>query len=141
MNAGNLILLADCNNGGSDPAALAVIVLALSAWLLMAVLAIRAGRDERERILLSGLLVGSIVLTPLIISAFYSGLFGDDGDEGKLALLLLLPSAIGLAIAYRTGAAHLVRALFISVWGTILIPFGIFVAFFAALAIGTGCLE
>jgi hypothetical protein len=140
-SVGHLMPLADCGGGGNDLAALLVILVAFSAWLLVAALVLRAARGDKERYLLLGLLIGTILLTPLIISAFYSGLFGDDGDTGKLALLLLLPSVIGLGIAYLTRGAHMVRALFISVWGTILIPFGIYFAFFAAFAIGNGCLE
>jgi hypothetical protein len=140
-SAGHLMLLADCNGGGSDLAASLVVVVAFSAWLLVAALVLRAARSDKERYLLLGLLVGTILLTPLIISAFYSGLFGSDGDTGKLALLLLLPSVIGLGIAHWTRTAHVVRALFIAVWGTILIPLGIYVAFFAAFGIGNGCLE
>jgi len=140
-SAGHLMLLADCGGGGNDLVASLVILAAISAWLLVAVLVLRAARDDRERYLLVGLLAGTILLTPLIVALFYSGLFGDDGDTGKLALLLLLPSAIGLGIALWTKAAHVARALFISIWGTILIPFGFYVAFLAALGIGTGCLE
>lgn len=134
-------MLAVCGGGGSDVAAWLFAVLAFSAWLLVTVLVLRAARAKRERRLLLGLLIGSILLTPLIIDAFYSGLFGDDGNTGKLALVLLLPSAIGVGIAYRTRAAHGARALFISAWGTVLIPYGIFVLFFAALAVGSGCLD
>jgi hypothetical protein len=141
MRAGNLMLLADCNGGGNNLVAWVVILIAFSAWALVTVLVVRKARDERERYLLLGLLFGSILLTPLIIYGFYSGLVGSDGNVAKLVPLLVIPSVIGVGIAHRTRAAHRGRAFFISAWGTFLIPYGMSVLFFAAFAIGTGCLE
>ena len=135
-------LLAVCGGGGNDVAGWLLVLMVLAAWLLVTVLTIRAaGRDRRERRLLTGLLIGSLVLGPVIINAFYEGFFGSDGDVGKLAVLLLIPGVLGVLIARSTRATNSVKAFLVSTWGAIsLAGLGI-VLLVAVLAVGNGCIE
>jgi hypothetical protein len=134
-------VLVACGGGGSAAGALLVTLGVFAVWFAITALIVRTARDRTERRLLLGLLIGSIVLGPLIIKAFYDGVFGDDSDSGKLALLLLIPGALGAAIAYWTKAAHSLRAFLVSSWGAVsLIGLGT-ILFFVALAVGGGCLE
>jgi hypothetical protein len=131
-----------CDSSGGSPALVwLIIVAALAAWGLLTFLMLRTARDRSEVGVLIGLLIGSIVLGPLIIAAYYGGLFGDDSSTGKLALLLAIPGAIGVGIAQWTGAANRLRAFIISVWGTVfLVGAGVFM-FFVAVAVGGACIE
>ncbi|HST68604.1 MAG TPA: hypothetical protein VLI94_02980 [Solirubrobacterales bacterium] len=130
-----------CGHGGSDLLAVLVILVAFSAWVAVTALIVRSARDQREKQLLIALVIGSIVLGPALTAAYYGGLFGDDSSTGKLALVLAVPGAIGLGIALATGAAHGFRAFLISTWGAVFLLGLAFVAIFAALGVGTGCLN
>ncbi len=129
-------MIAVCS-GGNNLAAWLIVLIALLMWVSVTVLVIRAARDRRERQLLLGLLLGSILLGPLIVYAF----FGGGSSVGELALMLLLPGAIGAAIAYKTRAAHGARAFFISTWGTLLLSGAYAIIFIAFIAVGTGCID
>jgi uncharacterized membrane protein len=118
-----------------------VILAAIAVWVAGTVLIVRSARDKREKRLLIALLVGSIVLGPALTAAYYGGLLGDDSSTGKLALLLVIPGAIGAGIATATRAAHGFRAFLISTWGALFLLGLAFVAIFAALGIGNGCLN
>jgi hypothetical protein len=120
---------------------LLIILIALAAWLAVTILILRAARDRTERRLLLALLVGSIVLGPLILYAFYEGVLGNPDNVGKLAALLLLPGALGAAIAHRTRAAHSGRAFLASTWGALFLVGGTAILAVAILAVGNGCLE
>ena len=109
----------------------------------MTALVLRAVRDRTERRLLLGLLIGSIVIGPLIVAAYYSGFFGSDSSVGKLALFLLIPGAIGAGIAHLTRRAKPLKAFLVSSWGAIfLISAGLFL-FVVAIILSGGnlCLE
>ena len=134
-------MLAVCGSGGSELLAWLVIISAILIWVAGTVLIVRSGRDTREKRLLVALLVGSIVLGPALVAAYYDGLFGDDSSTGKVALLLLIPGAIGAVIALTTRSAHGFRAFLISTWGAVFLLGLAFVGIFAALAIGNGCLN
>jgi hypothetical protein len=134
-------VLAVCGGRGSDLLAWLIILGAISVWVAGTVLIVRSARDKREKRLLIALLIGSIVIGPALIAAYYHGLFGDDSSTGKLALLLVIPGAIGVGIALATRAAHGSRAFLISTWGAVFLIGLAFVSFFAAVAIGNGCLN
>jgi hypothetical protein len=136
-----LLLACAESSGGSDAFGWLILIAVLAAWALVTGLFLRTVRDRTERRLLLGLLIGSIVIGPLIIAAYYGGLFGSDSSIGKLALFLMIPGVIGAVIAHLTGAANRLRAFLISVWGAIfLISAGLFL-FFVAIAFGGACLE
>jgi hypothetical protein len=138
------LLLACTESGGGGSAFGWLLTIAvLAAWILVTALMLRTLRDRTERRLLLGLLIGSIVIGPLIIAAYYGGLFGDDSSIGELALLLMIPAAIGAAIAYLTGWANPLRVFLISLWGAVfLISAGLFLFLIAViLGGGTVCME
>lgn len=116
-------------------------IAVLAAWALLTALVIRAVRDRSERRLLFGLLIGSIVIGPLIIAAYYAGLLGSDSSIGKLALFLAIPGSIGALIAYRTGRANPLRAFLVSTWGAVFLISAGFFLFFVAIFVGGACLE
>jgi len=134
-------VLAVCGGGGSEALAWLIIVVAFAGWLAVTILIVRAARDRTERHLLLGLLIGSIVLGPLLVAAFYGGVFGDDGDGGKFVGLLLIPGALGAAIAHRTKAAHSGRAFLASTWGALFLIGAVAILLVATVAVGNGCLE
>lgn len=134
-------MLAVCGGGGSDLAAWLIVAAALAVWVLVTALIVRAARDRTERRLLLGLLIGSIVVGPLIIAAFYQGVFGSDGNIGKLALVLLIPGAIGAGIAQLTEAADRLRAFVIGLWGAVFLGGAGVLLVFAFVAVGSGCIE
>ncbi|HET7588679.1 MAG TPA: hypothetical protein VFK14_00625 [Solirubrobacterales bacterium] len=134
-------MLAVCGGGGSDLAAWLIVAAALAVWVLVTALIVRAARDRTERRLLLGLLIGSIVVGPLIIAAFYQGVFGSDGNIGKLALVLLIPGAIGAGIAQLTEAADRLRAFVIGLWGAVFLGGAGVLLVFAFVAVGNGCIE
>ncbi len=134
-------MLAVCGGGGSEVLAWLIIISAIAVWIAGTVLIVRSARDKKEKRLLIALLIGSIVLGPALVAAYYHGYFGDDSSTGKVALLLLVPGAIGAGIAVASGAAHGFRAFVASTWGAVfLLGFGA-VSIIAALAIGNGCLN
>jgi hypothetical protein len=138
-----LPLLVACSSSGGGNSALGwlIVIAVLAAWVLLTALIIRTARDRTERRLLLGLLIGSIVIGPLIVAAYYDGLFGSDSSIGKLALLLTIPGAIGAVIAHLTRAANRLRAFFVGVWGAVfLIVVGLFL-FFVAVIVGGACIE
>lgn len=134
-------MLAVCGGGGSDALAWLIAVGALLAWLAVAFLIIRSAKERRERRLLIALLMGSILLGPALIAAYYHGFFGDDGSTGKLALVLLIPGAIGVGIALATRAGHGFRAFLASTWGAIFLIGAGIILLIASVAVGGGCLE
>jgi len=137
-----LLACAESGEGGSAFGWLITLAV-LAAWILVTALVLRRLRDRTERRLLLLLFIASIVIGPLIIAAYYAGLFGDDSSLGVLALLLMIPPAIGAVIAYLTGRAKPVRAFLISLWGAVfLISAGLFL-FLVAVVLGGGsvCME
>lgn len=88
-----------------------------------------------------GLLVLFVVIGPLIIAAFYGGLFGSDASLGKLALLMLVPATIAAVVVQATGAGHGLRAFMASAWGSVFLIGAGMVLVFAALTVGGACLE
>jgi uncharacterized membrane protein HdeD (DUF308 family) len=134
-------VLAVCGGGGNDVAAVAIILGALLAWVGAAVLIIRTARDRRERLFLVGLLLASILVGPFLIKAFYDGVFGSDTQTAKLALVLLIPGVTAAAIAVRVRGGLAGRAFVLATWGAIFLGgFGL-LSFFAAVVVGTGCIE
>jgi CDP-diglyceride synthetase len=134
-------VLAVCGGGVSDALAWLIILAAISVWIAGTALIVRSARDKREKRLLIALLISSIVIGPALTAAYYGDLFGNDSGTGKLALLLTIPGAIGAGIASATRAAHGFRAFLISTWGAVFLLGLTFVAIFAALGVGTGCLN
>lgn len=136
-------VLVACESGGGGSGAIGgLITLAvLAVCFAVTVPIFRAARDRKERRFLLGLLIGSVVLGPLIIAAFYAGFFGSDSNIGKLAVLLLIPGVLGTAIARWTKAAHSGRAFLISTWGAVSLIAAVVVLFFIAFTVGGACLE
>jgi hypothetical protein len=131
-----------CTEGGRNDALVWLIILAaLAAWIAVAVLIVRTAADRKERRLLLGLLIGSIVLGPLLIAAYYAGFFGNDSSTGKLALFLAIPGLVGVLVAHVTGAANRLRALLISSWGAVFLAGGGIIMFLVAVTVGGACLE
>lgn len=112
---------------------------------MAAALMVRAvGRDPAERLFLAVLLAATFVLGVLITAAFYAGFFGDDSEGGKLVALLLIPAALGAAIAHWTKAAHSAKAFLISTVGAlslIALAIGLLVVAFLVGGGGDICLE
>ncbi|MGN6556737.1 MAG: hypothetical protein ACTHLH_01840 [Solirubrobacterales bacterium] len=136
-----MLVACESGGGGSDPVGWLITLAVLAIVLAVTIPIFKAARDRTERRLLLGLLIGSIVLGPLIIAAFYAGFFGDDSNVGKLAVLLLIPGVLGAAIARLTKAAHSGRAFLISTWGGVSLIGAAMVLFFLAFAVGGACLE
>jgi hypothetical protein len=134
-------VLAVCGGGGSDALAWLIVLAAITVWVVGTALIVRSARDKKEKRLLIALVIGSIAVGPALIAAYYHGLFGDDSSTGKLALLLAIPGVIGAGIALATRAAHGFRAFLISTWGAVFLIGLAFVAIYAALVIGNGCLN
>jgi hypothetical protein len=135
-------LLLACTEGGRNGALVLLIALAaLAVWILLTSLFVRKARDRTERRLLLGLLIGSIVLGPLIIAAYYHGLFGSDSSIAKLVPFLAIPGAIGAVIAQLTGAASRLRAFFVSTWGALSLISAGFFLFYVAVIVGGACIE
>lgn len=135
-------LLLACDASGENSALVWLIALtALVIWALLTLLIVRTARDRTERRLLWGLLVASIVIGPLIVAAYYDGLFGSDDSISKLVPLLAIPGVIGALIAHLTRAANPLRACFIGIWGAVfLVSAGIFL-FYLAVVVGGACIE
>lgn len=135
-------LLLACTEGGRNGALVLLIALtALAVWILLTALFVKAGGGRTERRLLLGILIGSLFLGPLIISAYYGGLVGSDSSVAKLLPFLAIPGAIGAVIAHLTGAASRLRAFFVGTWGAVsLISTGFFLVY-VALVVGGACLE
>jgi hypothetical protein len=91
-------------------------LLAVAIWIAVATLIVRAARDRRERRLLIGLLFMFVVIGPLVIAAYYGGLFGSDASLGKLALIMLIPPAVAAVVAQISGAGHGFRSFLVSAW-------------------------
>jgi len=136
---GTDLVLAVCG-GGNDTVAI-VVVLAIAALYLLAVgAALRGAEDGTERVKLIGVLVVSIVVGGVVFRGLddISG-FGD--FLGRLIVALVISSAIALIGVARQREESAGRAVFVAAAGTVLIPFGIFILFFAAVGLGTGCLD
>jgi hypothetical protein len=134
-------VLAVCGGGGNDLVAWLIVLGVLLGWIGGAVLIVKSARNHRERHLLIGLLIASVLLGPLLVAAFYDGVFGADGSYGKLAGVLLIPGAIGTLIALKTRDGHGVRAFLISTWGAFFLSGLWVVIFIAFIAVGTGCID
>lgn len=115
--------------------------LAVAIWIGVATLIVRTARDQRERRLLIGLLILFVVIGPLVIAAYYYGLFGSDAGLGKLTLLMLVPPAIAAIAVQASGAGHGFRSLLVSAWGSIFLVGAAIVLLLAALTVGGACLE
>jgi hypothetical protein len=137
-----LLACAESGEGGSAFGWLITIVV-LAAWILVTALILRKVRDRTERRLLLGLLIGSIVLGPLIVAAYYAGPFGSDSSIAELALFLMIPGAIGALIAHLTGRANPLRAFLISLWGAVFLSSAGLFLFLIAVILGGGtvCME
>jgi len=133
-------VLAVCG-GGSDAAALLVMALALAAWVLVAVLVIKAARDRRERKVLVALTLVSGLTGPAILFGLLAGFSGDNDRLPEIVVTLLLPGLIAAGIAVGMQAAHAARAFFLAIWGAVFLPGAYIVLVISLLAIGSGCLE
>jgi hypothetical protein len=140
MNALATFVLAVCGSGGSDTAALIVVILILAAWGLGVWAIIWKGTESQERALLLFLLLASAPIATLMFLG-PEGLTGDGDYLARFLLAVLLPTGIGLALALLTRRVNPGRAIAVAFSGAVLIPGGIFVLFFASLGIGTGCLD
>ncbi|MGN6200805.1 MAG: hypothetical protein ACTHNY_00170 [Solirubrobacterales bacterium] len=135
-------LVLACTEGGRNGGLVWLIILAaLATWIAVTVVIFRSTADRKERRLLLGLLMGSIVLGPLIFAPYYTGFFGSRSSTGVLALLLTIPGLIGAVIAHLTGAANRLRAFLISTWGAIFLAGGGIIMFLVAVTVGGACLE
>jgi hypothetical protein len=135
------MLLACGSDGGSAALVWLIALAALAVWALLTTLIVRRAPERIERRLLWGLLIASIVLGPLIIAAYYSGLFGSDDSIGKLVPLLAIPGAIGAVVAHLTPAANPLRAFFVGTWGTLFLISAGFFLFYLAAVVGGACIE
>lgn len=140
MSAGASLVLAVCGDGGSDTVALIVVAIVVLLWFLTVGAVVKAGEDGTERALLIGLVLASVLIGAGIFF-LPEGVSGDGDYLTRFFLALLIPGAIGIAVALLTRAVHVGRALLISVCGALFLVGGIFLLFFASLALGTGCLE
>ncbi len=132
--------LAVCGDGGNDTFALVVVAIVVALWFLTVGVVIKAGEDETERALLIALVLVSVLIGAGIFF-LPEGVSGDGDYLTRFFLALLIPGAIGIAVSLLTRAVHLGRALLISVCGALFLVGGVFLLFFASLALGTGCLE
>jgi di/tricarboxylate transporter len=115
--------------------------VAVAIWIGVATLIVRAARDRRERHLLIGLLILFVAVGPLVIAAYYDGIFGSDDSIGKLALIMLIPPAIAAVAAQASGVGHGFRSFLVSAWGSIFLIGAGIVLLIAALTVGGACLE
>jgi hypothetical protein len=115
--------------------------LAVAIWIAVAAFIVRTARDRRERRLLIGLLILFVVIGPLVIAAYYDGLFGSDASLGKLALIMLIPPAIAAVVAQASGAGHGLRSFLVSAWGSIFLIGAATVLVLAAFTVGGACLR
>jgi ABC-type Na+ efflux pump permease subunit len=119
----------------------AIGALAVAIWVAVAMFIVKTARDRRERRLLIGLLILFVVIGPLVIAAYYGGLFGSDAGLGKLALVMLIPPAIAAVVAQASGAGHGLRSFLVSAWGSIFLIGAAAVLLIAAFTVGGACLE
>lgn len=133
-------MLAVCG-GGSNATAITVVVVAILLWLLIAFAVIKTGHDRDERVLLLGLLVLSVFLGGGVYFGIADGFSGSGDDLGKFLLALLVPGAVGAAIALATRGRGGARAFFISSWGALFLTGGVYVLLLAFLGLGTVCLD
>ncbi len=136
-------MLLACGDGSAGGAVLTWVIgaLAVAVWLFVAGLIVRTARDRRERRLLIVLLVLFVVIGPLVIAAYYGGLFGSDESFGKLMLLMPIPPAIAAVVVQVSGAGHGFRSFLISAWGSIFLIGATAVLLIAAFTVGGACLE
>ena len=116
-------------------------ILAVAAWIAVAVILIRAARDHRERNALIALALVSSLVGPAILFGLLAGFSGDNSRLLEIVITLLLPGLIGACVAVGTRAAHAARAFLLALWGVIFLPGAYIVLLVAAFAIGTGCLS
>jgi hypothetical protein len=137
---GTDLALAVCGGGGNDTVAI-IVVLAIAALYLLAVgAALNRAEDGTERAKLLGLLVIAVVVGGIVFRGL-AGISGFGDFLGRLMIALVITSAITLVGVARQREGSAGRAVFVAVAGTILIPFGVFILFFAAVGLGTGCLD
>jgi hypothetical protein len=134
------VVLAVCGDGGSNAVALLVVAIVVVLWLLAVSAVIRATEDGSERALLIGLVLVSVLIGAGIFF-LPEGVSGNGDYLSRFFLALLIPGAIGVGAALLTRAAHVGRALFVSVCGALFLTGGAFLLLFASLLFGTGCLE
>ncbi|HKF82965.1 MAG TPA: hypothetical protein VKB23_08405 [Solirubrobacterales bacterium] len=136
-------MLLACGDTGTGGVALAWAIgaLAVAIWVAVAVVIVKTARDRRERRLLIGLLVLFVVIGPLVIAAYYYGLFGSNASLGKLALIMLIPPAIAAVAVQASGFGHGFRSFLVSAWGSIFLIGAGTVLLLAALTVGGPCLE
>lgn len=139
MGTGAHAVFAVCG-GGSNAVALIVVAIVVVAWLLVVSAVIRSAEHGTERALLIGLVLISVLVGA---GVFFvpEGVSGNGDYLGRFFLALSIPAAIGVATALLTRAAHVGRALFVSVCGALFLTGGAFLLLFASLLFGTGCLE
>jgi len=129
-------VLAICG-GGNDTVAWAFVAGAILAWLGVAALIVRAGSGTAERVLLAGLLIVSVPISPWIFFMNPNGLATD--ESSRFFLALLLPGVVGTGIALATKKAHGARAFFASSWGALFVTAGFFIVLAAWFGSGSGC--
>jgi hypothetical protein len=140
MSTETTIALAICGGGGSNAVALIVVAIVVVTWLLVVGAVIRSADDSSERAILIGLVALSVVIGA---GVFFlpEGVSGDGDYLGRFFLALLISGVIGAGLALVTGAAHVGRALFVSVCGALFLTGGAFLLLFASILLGTGCLD
>jgi hypothetical protein len=131
-------ILAVCDGGGNDTLAVLLVVGVVAGWAVVAAAVIRTGRNPRERRLLTLLLLAAIVIGSVV---FLVPEAVSDDFVKRAIIALALTGATGVAAAWITGAVHVGRALFVSLWGSFFGPGGLLLLFVAALAVGTGCIS
>ncbi|HSS41884.1 MAG TPA: hypothetical protein VLK37_04955 [Solirubrobacterales bacterium] len=136
-------MLLACGDTGAGGVVLTygIAALAVAIWVAVAVVIVKTARDRRERRLLIGLLILFVVIGPLVIAAYYAGLFGSYAGLGKLALIMLIPPAIAGVVAQASGAGHGLRSFLVSAWGSIFLIGAVAVLLIAAFTVGGACLE
>lgn len=129
-----------CGGGGNDTLALLTFLAVVLVWLLLVRIPFVTSKDKTEVLTLVGLLVVSAILGAVIFWA--NGWIGGERDYFERFLLSLLVSgALGVGVALTTHRVSVARALFVALAGDVLIPGGLVALLFAAIGIGTGCLD
>lgn len=137
---GTDLVLAVCGGGGNDTVALIVVLAIAALYLLVVGAAITRAEDGTERAMLVGLLVLAIAVGGLLFRGL-AGISGFGDFLGRIVIALVISAGIALIVVARRRERSAGRAVFVAAAGTILIPCGLFVLFFAAVGLGTGCLD
>jgi hypothetical protein len=110
-------------------------------WLLVVGAVVRAAGSRRERGVLIGLTLASVLVGPAILFGVHDGFSGSGDYLDDVVFALLIPGVIGAGVALGTGSVHPGRAFFVSVWGALFLVGGWFVLVISLLAIGSGCIS